>query len=90
VLALLKELKRTHGLSMLFISHDLAVVSQVADRVLVMRHGEIVEMGDVSQVMMRPQHAYTRSLLASAPTMHTNRELPLAVQGRGNREEGKV
>jgi peptide/nickel transport system ATP-binding protein len=89
VLELLKELKRAHGLSMLFISHDLAVVAQVADRVAVMRQGEIVEMGDVSQVMTRPQHAYTKSLLASAPTMFTNRELPLAVQGAGKREEGR-
>jgi peptide/nickel transport system ATP-binding protein len=86
VLALLKELKRTHGLSMLFISHDLAVVSQVADLVAVMRHGEIVETGDVTQVMTRPQHAYTRSLLASAPTMKTDRSLPLAVQGIGSKE----
>jgi peptide/nickel transport system ATP-binding protein len=86
VLDLLKELKRAHGLSMLFISHDLAVVAQVADRVAVMRQGEIVEMGDVAQVMTRPQHAYTKSLLASAPTMKTDRELPLAVQGVGNRE----
>jgi peptide/nickel transport system ATP-binding protein len=78
VLALLKELKRTHGLSMLFISHDLAVVAQVADRVAVMRHGEIVETGDAMQVMTRPQHPYTRSLLASAPTMRTDRESPLA------------
>jgi peptide/nickel transport system ATP-binding protein len=84
VLELLKELKRSHGLSMLFISHDLAVVAQVADRVAVMRQGEIVEMGDVQQVMTRPQHAYTQSLLASAPTMRTNRELPLA-QGLGVR-----
>jgi peptide/nickel transport system ATP-binding protein len=80
VLALLKELKQKHGLSMLFISHDLAVVAQVADRVAVMRHGEIVEMGEVMQVMTQPQHVYTRSLLASAPTMHTDRSLPLAVQ----------
>jgi len=86
VLELLKELKRAHGLSMLFISHDLAVVAQVADRVAVMRQGEIVEMGDVAQVMTRPHHAYTKSLLASAPTMKTDRELPLAVQGVGNRE----
>jgi peptide/nickel transport system ATP-binding protein len=84
VLELLKELKRAHGLSMLFISHDLAVVAQVADRVAVMRQGEIVEMGDVQQVMTRPQHAYTKSLLASAPTMKTDRELPLA-QGLGVR-----
>jgi peptide/nickel transport system ATP-binding protein len=86
VLELLKELKRAHGLSMLFISHDLAVVAQVADRVAVMRQGEIVEAGDVAQVMTRPQHEYTKSLLASAPTMKTNRELPLAVQGVGSRE----
>jgi peptide/nickel transport system ATP-binding protein len=55
------------------------VVSQVADRVAVMRHGEIVEYGSVQQVMTHPAHAYTRSLLASTPTMRTNRESPLAV-----------
>jgi peptide/nickel transport system ATP-binding protein len=79
VLALLKQLCARHGLAMLFISHDLAVVAQVADRVAVMRQGEIVEMGNVEQVMTRPQHAYTRALLASAPTMRTDRERPLAV-----------
>jgi peptide/nickel transport system ATP-binding protein len=79
VLALLKQLRAEHGCAMLFISHDLAVVSQVADRVAVMRHGEIVEQGSVQQVMTNPAHAYTRSLLASAPTMRTDRESPLAV-----------
>jgi peptide/nickel transport system ATP-binding protein len=78
VLALLKRLRAEHGLAMLFISHDLAVVAQVADRVAVMRRGEIVEMGTVDQVMTRPQHDYTRRLLASAPTMRTDRDLPLA------------
>jgi peptide/nickel transport system ATP-binding protein len=78
VLALLKELRMRHGLSMLFISHDLAVVAQVADRVAVMRHGEIVEQGEAMQVMTRPQHSYTRSLLASAPTMQTDRDRALA------------
>jgi len=82
ILALLKTLKREHNLSMLFISHDLAVVGQVADRVAVMRHGEIVEQGSVSQVLTRPQHDYTRNLLASAPTMHTDRERPLATMVR--------
>lgn len=82
ILELLKELKREHGLSMLFISHDLAVVAQVADRVAVMRHGEIVEQGSVEQVLARPQHAYTRNLLASAPTMSTDRERPLATMVR--------
>jgi len=78
ILTLLKDLKREHGLSMLFISHDLAVVGQVADRVAVMRHGAIVEQGSVAQILTRPQHAYTRSLLASAPTMSTDRDRPLA------------
>jgi peptide/nickel transport system ATP-binding protein len=79
VLSLLNRLRADHGCAMLFISHDLAVVSQVADRVAVMRHGEIVEEGSAQQVMTHPAHAYTRSLLASAPTMRTNRESPLAV-----------
>ncbi len=78
ILALLKSLRAEHNLAMLFISHDLAVVAQVADRVAVMRYGEIVEMGSVEQVMTRPQHAYTRSLLASAPTMRTDREKDLS------------
>ncbi len=82
ILELLKTLKREHNLSMLFISHDLAVVGQVADRVAVMQHGEIVEQGSVDQVLTRPQHDYTRNLLASAPTMHTARELPLATMVR--------
>jgi peptide/nickel transport system ATP-binding protein len=78
VLSLLRDLREKHQLSMLFISHDLAVVAQVADRVAVMRHGEIVEQGAAMQVMTQPQHAYTKSLLASAPTMTTDRERPLA------------
>ena len=78
ILALLKDLQRDFGLGMLFISHDLAVVGQVASRVSVMRHGEIVETGSVDQVLTRPRHDYARSLLAAVPTMRTNRELPLA------------
>ena len=78
VLALLKQLRAEHGLSMLFISHDLAVVGQVADRVAVMQHGEIVETGDARQVLLQPQHPYTRRLLASLPTMQTDRDQPLA------------
>ena len=78
ILALLKGLRVEHDLSMLFISHDLAVVAQVADRVAVMRHGEIVEQGTVAEIFRNPQHPYTRSLLASAPSMTTDREKPLA------------
>jgi peptide/nickel transport system ATP-binding protein len=81
ILALLKRLRETHGLSMLFISHDLAVVAQVADRVAVMRRGEIVEEAAAGEIFARPQHAYTRSLLAAAPTMRTDRARPLATIG---------
>ena len=78
ILGLLKELRREHGLAMLFISHDLAVVSQVADQVAVMQQGEIVEQAEVGRLFREPQHAYTRRLLASAPTMRTDRTKPLA------------
>jgi len=78
ILALLKTLRVEHDLSMLFISHDLAVVAQVADRVAVMRHGEIVEQGSVAQIFGDPRHEYTRRLLASAPSMTTDRDRPLA------------
>jgi peptide/nickel transport system ATP-binding protein len=84
ILALLARLRREHGLSMLFISHDLAVVGQVADRIAVMRHGAIVEQGTARAVLTAPQHAYTRQLLASAPTLRTPRDQPLATVARSS------
>jgi peptide/nickel transport system ATP-binding protein len=82
ILALLKQLRRTHGLSMLFISHDLAVVAQACDQpgdhIAVMQQGQIVELAPTLDLFRSPQHAYTRKLLASAPTMTTDREQPLA------------
>jgi peptide/nickel transport system ATP-binding protein len=81
ILGLLKGLRRTHNLSMLFISHDLAVVSQIADRVAVMQHGEIVEEAPTKLLFLEPKHPYTRKLLASAPTMTTDRSRPLASLG---------
>ena len=78
ILDLLRTLRRSHNLSMLFISHDLAVVAQIADRVAVMQHGRIVETASTAQIFANPQHPYTRRLLASAPTMHTDRTQPLA------------
>jgi peptide/nickel transport system ATP-binding protein len=81
ILALLARLQREYGLAMLFISHDLAVVGQVASQVAVMRGGEIVETGLVRDVLTRPQHEYTRSLLAAVPTLRTDRNRPLAMVG---------
>jgi peptide/nickel transport system ATP-binding protein len=78
ILALLRELRESHGLSMLFISHDLAVVSQIADRVAVMQHGHIVEQAASGELFLNPQHEYTRRLLSAAPTMKTERGRPLA------------
>ena len=78
ILLLLKALQQKNGLGMLFISHDLAVVSQIADRVAVMRSGILLEVGTRDQVFLNPQHAYTRSLLGAVPTLHTDRSLPLA------------
>ncbi len=78
ILELLNRLRQEHGLAMLFISHDLAVVAQVADRVAVMRRGEIVEQGAVGEIFGAPQHEYTRRLLASVPTMRTDKSRPLA------------
>jgi peptide/nickel transport system ATP-binding protein len=80
ILTLLRELRERHALATLFISHDLAVISQVADtgRVAVMQHGRLVEIAPAAQLFGHPQHEYTRRLLASAPTMQTNRSEPLA------------
>ena len=65
ILNLLKELQLELGISYLFITHNMAVVSWLADDVLVMRHGQIVEAGSCEQILKNPQHAYTRELLAS-------------------------
>ncbi|MBF4560548.1 ABC transporter ATP-binding protein [Microbacterium sp. VKM Ac-2870] len=67
VLELLKDLQRERGFACLFISHDLAVIDELADRIAVMRHGALVEVGSRDQIMRRPQQAYTKRLLAAVP-----------------------
>jgi peptide/nickel transport system ATP-binding protein len=78
ILLLLKSLQQRNGLGMLFISHDLAVVAQIADRVAVMRKGMLLETGTRDQVFLHPGHAYTKSLLGAVPTLSTDRNQPLA------------
>jgi peptide/nickel transport system ATP-binding protein len=90
VLELLKDLQRQHGLAMLFISHDLAVVGEVAGRVAVMRAGAIVETGPCRQLLTRPEHPYTKSLLAAVPTLRTDRGRPLAMIGESPGQAGDI
>ena len=77
ILGLLADLRRRFNLAMLFISHDLAVVSQVADRVAVMFAGSLVEVGSVRDIFSAPAHPYTRGLLNSVPTLKSDRAKPL-------------
>ena len=79
ILELLADLRQRFGLAMLFISHDLAVVAQVADRVAVMRNGLLLEEGPRTALFGQPLHPYTQSLLGAVPTMRTDLEKPLAV-----------
>jgi peptide/nickel transport system ATP-binding protein len=88
VLELLKDLQKRYGLAMLFISHDLAVVGQMAGRVAVMRAGVVVETGPATQLLTAPQHPYTRSLLAAVPTLRTDRNQPLAMVGDAQAKTG--
>ena len=67
ILELLAQLKKRHGMSMLFITHDLALVKEIADEVVVMQAGEIKEQGSVTGVFSTPRHPYTRALLACRP-----------------------
>ena len=66
ILALLRELQRARGLSLVFISHDLAAVRALCDRVLVLEQGRVVEQGTTVDVLARPRHAHTRALLAAS------------------------
>ena len=79
ILELLQDLKARFGMSILFITHDLGVVAEMADEVVVMYLGEVVERGPVERIFNAPRHPYTRALLAAAPHYSTARNTRLPV-----------
>ncbi len=74
ILQLIKELQQQSGMGVLFITHDLGVVAEIADRAFVMYKGEIVEQGRVKEIFTQPQHPYTKALLACRPVNHKRGE----------------
>ena len=69
ILALIREMQREHGTGVLFITHDFGVVAEIAERVAVLRQGEVVEFGPVRDVLAHPKHDYTRLLIAAVPSL---------------------
>lgn len=77
IILLLKELQQETGMSIIFISHDLSLVSEIANRVLVMYRGDIVEQGNTTDIFRNPQHMYTKALISSRPSLDVRlRRLP--------------
>jgi oligopeptide/dipeptide ABC transporter ATP-binding protein len=83
ILTLLRDLRDAHGIAVLLISHDMAVISELCERVLVMYSGRVVEEGPIHQILTAPRHPYTRALVATIPNMDTDPDRPLAtIAGR--------
>ena len=75
IMNLLKRLKRQHNLSYIFITHDLALASELADRVAVMYAGKLVEIGTAEQIYLSPKHPYTQKLIGAVPTLRETKKL---------------
>lgn len=89
ILELIKSIQKKYGIGVLFITHDLGVIKQIADRVIVLYKGEIVEKGEVNEVFYNPQHPYTKGLLASRPPINERPKRLLTVADflNNNQEE---
>jgi len=85
ILQLIKHLQKGHNTGVLFITHDFGVVADIADRVVVMQHGRIVEINTANEVLNNPQHAYTQSLIRSVPGLTPRKARPIS-----GRQELKV
>lgn len=80
IVELLMQVKRRRGMSMLFISHDFGLVSDLADDICVMRNGKSVESGDAAQVLQNPKHTYTKALLACRPSLSVRKERLVTIE----------
>ena len=91
ILLLLKELQQETGMGLIFISHDLAVIGEIADKVVVMHKGRIVESGNVKEVLGNPQHPYTQGLLACRPPLELRlSRLPVVKEFMENKWPGGI
>ena len=82
ILKLIRDLQRRRNMAVMFITHDFGVVADIADRVVVLRHGQVVEQGRAATVLHHPQHPYTRALLAAVPSLTPPQRAPLADRNR--------
>jgi peptide/nickel transport system ATP-binding protein len=82
ILKLIRDLQRSRHMAVMFITHDFGVVADIADRIVVLRHGKVVEQGRAESVLTRPQHPYTRELLAAVPSITPPQRVPLADRNR--------
>ena len=89
ILSLIRELKQAYDMSVLFITHDLGVVAQIADDVVVMRGGRILETGTVRQILRDPLHPYTRALLSAIPGREKRARLQTVSDQLGDIDTGK-
>ncbi len=90
ILLILKKLQKEKNISLLFISHDLGVVKNIADKIMVLYKGKIVETNDAETIFLNPQHAYTKALLLCKPIVHNkNERLPVVSDFIDNKKEDK-
>ncbi|NTW25645.1 MAG: ABC transporter ATP-binding protein, partial [Lentimicrobium sp.] len=91
ILGLLKSLRKKYGMSLIFISHDLGVIAEVADQVIVMKQGKVVEQGAVIEIFTNPRHPYTRGLLACRPPLDKRlKRLPVVSDFNGDSKKANI
>ncbi|WP_208322013.1 dipeptide ABC transporter ATP-binding protein [Paramicrobacterium chengjingii] len=90
MLTMFRQLVEQENMAMIFVTHDMGVVADIADSIVVMRHGEVVETGDVFSVFADPQHEYTRMLLGAAQTLHGASDTALTVTDSSSPPEKSV